>query len=433
VFLNWIKSVLFRIHRESVSFGLERKECLSGSPKLAERIANMSVGRERLATIGWLILAFGVAGAWPALGQSRKGEQIPEAPGSEDVALFDQYIRNRSLIEKYLERKNPGSGKVLPDREYFQTSGNPAVDRMVEMDLLFLEGRFRVSPNHVYYQEPKGRNAYWTPKTIGPVSPLGRVVSNSFGTMSLGRNLINHELGLTPKDAARNFTVAAIMAHELGHMAQFVRKSQLSPPQKELQADFLAGWSIRCAKRSTNPELHEGDIFKTVYDLGDELHYTTEHHGTSDERLQAFRKGFQVVSDDIDVAYAKGKDYVLQAKPETRPPLSIDFQPFAWPDENGRPVEPTKLMRTEYYSRKLGIHFQLSPASDGSFGLALTRFPIEGSPASRCGLEWMDEIVELDAKPLRSLTAVESLRGKVQIKVIDIRTEETRESEIEFR
>ena len=378
-------------------------------------------------------MALGVAGARPALGQSPKAGQLPEAPGSQDVSLFDQYMRNRRLIEKYLERKNPGSGKVLPDREYFLTSGNPAIDRMVEMDLLFLEGRFGVSPNHVYYDDGKALNAYWTAKTLGPVSPLGRVVSNSFGTMSLGKNLVKRELGQTPKDAPRNFTIAAIMAHELGHMAQFVRKSRLSPPQKELQADFLAGWSIRCAKRSTNPELHEGDIFKTVYDLGDELHYSTRHHGTSEERLMAFLKGFQVVSDDIEVAYAKGKDYVLQAKPETRPPLSTEFQPFVWPDENGRPIEPSKLMTTEYYSRKLGIHFQLNPASDGSFGLILTRFPLEGTPASQCGLESIDEIVELDAKPLRSLTAVESLRGKVRIKVIDVRTEETRESEIDLR
>ncbi len=67
-----------------------------------------------------------------------------------------QWNRSRGLVEKYLERKH-GSGvaadNAVVEGEYFPSSGDKSIDDLVMIDLLWIEGRFHVSPKHFYYSE----------------------------------------------------------------------------------------------------------------------------------------------------------------------------------------------------------------------------------------------------------------------------------------
>ena len=242
----------------------------------------MWIGRGR-TIVGLRIVALTVGAMTPVMGQQPDAAKVPMKPSIQDRDLFHQWNRSRGLVEKYLERKHGsgvGADNAVVEGEYFPSSGDKSIDDLVMIDLLWIEGRFHVSPKHFYYDDGAAPNAYWMPRSIGPKSILSKVMPNSFGTMVLGRNLVAREIRSTPKGAPRNFTIAAFVSHELGHMVQFVRKSQLSPTQRELHADFLAGWSIRCAKRTSNPELNEADTFESVYKLGDEHYFRIEHHGT---------------------------------------------------------------------------------------------------------------------------------------------------------
>ncbi len=178
--------------------------------------------------------------------------------------------QDRILIDRYLARKNSGVADSGLPRGFFKSSGDPSIEKMIQMDFFVLTGRFGVNPNQYYYDDGEDRNALWIPRTIGSESPLARVVPNSFATVLIGRNYLAEEIRRTPRGAPRNFSLMATLSHELAHMVQFANKSRLSTTQRELEADFLAGWSIHCEKRGGHPEIDEEVVFRQFYDMGDE-------------------------------------------------------------------------------------------------------------------------------------------------------------------
>ncbi len=97
-------------------------------------------------------------------------------------------------------------------------------------------------------------------------------------------------------DAVSDFAVATVIAHEFGHAVQtflgFKNVPSLTSSPTELQADCLAGiWSN--AKYSQS-QLSYGDVEEGVnmlVNLGEDLK-TRAHHGTSEERSNAFMVGY---------------------------------------------------------------------------------------------------------------------------------------------
>jgi hypothetical protein len=326
------------------------------------------------------MLAAALAGAVPALAQESKGNRLG--------TIF--------------QRIEAGPGQVPAD--FSRTTGDSAIDQQNALDLLSVWNRFHAAPNFYYNDDRDQANAFWTAQTIGPESKI-QFERHQFGTMVFGRNLVAKELRSTPRGARRNYTIYAILCHESAHMVQFVRRSQLSTAQRELQADFLAGWAIGCEKRGGNPDVDESEVFGTFYRKGDFEHFRLQHHGTKRERMTAFLAGFDVESDDLDVAFAKGEQFVKAFK--VPQPLTEELQ-----------------------SLTLGIYFGAITNADGTYSMLLSRFPAPDTPAGRAGLELGDRIVELNSMAPRTLPDVDSLRGRVKIKVIDVRTDTLQESEI---
>jgi hypothetical protein len=226
-------------------------------------------------------------------------------------------------------RGSPGIPPVL------KTCGYPPLDFEVSSNLAQLALRFRVLPRIYFMNDATSPDALSSPVKLGDPNdyPPER---DPFGTILLGINLLTSEFRSTPQ-GQRNYTVTAIMAHELGHTLQFVAQSQLPTMQREIQADFLAGWAIKSLKQTTAPDIKESAIFGTFYDRGDTAFFSPEHHGTKEERLEAFLAGFKVDTDDVRVAYSRAETYVLTTRFPGRQ-VPVGALPGAGPYYPGRQV-----------------------------------------------------------------------------------------------
>ncbi len=306
------------------------------------------------------------------------------------------------------------------------TSGSAAIDQVVATELLVISKRYDCMPAYFFFddtREPKG-NGYWCPRNprVKPLSPFlqrqfGREIEAldprtsriKIGMMALGKKLVSSYFKALSKTETpgRNSLLHALLAHELGHMLQFQRRTQLSCPQQELLSDVLAGWSTRYEKQHGRPEIDEWVVFRNFYDLGDENLLSVFHHGTKEERLAAFLEGFRITDERIDAAYTRGEAFVKQLKPE------LDLS-------------------QESHSNSLNVYFFLVNHENGTRGLMLTRFPPDDSVVGRAGMEMGDEIVAVKSKPITSTVDCDFLRGLVKLDVKDVRTGTTHALELEL-
>lgn len=101
-----------------------------------------------------------------------------------------------------------------------------------------------------------------------------------------------------------------IMAHELGHILQYefgYGPHTPSPKQKELHADFMAGFYLKMIKyrdqlawRSDNDVINKlPDAIDLIHSTGDFDINSDDHHGTPTERVRAFNYGFSMEPNNI--------------------------------------------------------------------------------------------------------------------------------------
>lgn len=184
-------------------------------------------------------------------------------------------------------------------------SGDRDFDLALAHTLAKISDEFMVLPGFAYYDDYDGANAYATPKAR---------LQNADGTVLFGQRLLKRLLA-TPENP--DVAVAAVCAHEFGHILQYKRKldqrvgeGQATVKRIELQADFFAGYfaGIRKQERDDFPAA----VFAlTQFNAGDDMVNDPGHHGTNDERGAAISRGFEAgyrqrltLSDAIETSVA---------------------------------------------------------------------------------------------------------------------------------
>ena len=76
----------------------------------------------------------------------------------------------------------------------------------------------------------------------------------------------------------------------------------------------------------------------------------------------------------------------------------------------------------ENYAPNLGIHYQLIPRSDGTFGARLSRTAFGNTPAAAIQLELGDMIIRIDGQPIRKPEDVLNHIDQTTIEFVNIRT-----------
>jgi hypothetical protein len=167
-------------------------------------------------------------------------------------------------------------------------SGDPAFDYALALTLSRLTDTFRVLPGFAYFDDSGRPNAYATNRTR---------LARADGTVLFGLRYLKLALANTESpDAA----VAAICAHEFGHILQYKHGLQKlilagQPTQKriELHADYLAGY-FAGTRKLQKPDYPAAVFATTRYARGDNDVTSRQHHGRPEERAAAVVRGFEV-------------------------------------------------------------------------------------------------------------------------------------------
>jgi len=188
-----------------------------------------------------------------------------------------------------------GFGNSADSPTLLSSSGNPEIDNAHQREGLALIGKFGVTPRGFFFDDRGAPNAYATNKVANSLGPDGTVV--------FGLTLIDSELR---RDNGYGLAVPAIMAHEFAHIVQYKRGSTLSTKQKELQADYLAGWYL--GNRWIYTDVRAA--FEAFFQMGDYQFNNPNHHGTPQQRLAAIQAGFQATRLSFDQAYQQSSAFV---------------------------------------------------------------------------------------------------------------------------
>lgn len=177
-------------------------------------------------------------------------------------------------------------GRADAAHNQIESSGDTRLDRSLGIVLADLAAKFKVRPGFGYFDDRGSPNALALPDSR---------LSDSEGTVLFGREMLANYL----KTPNGDMFIMGICAHEFAHIVQFssgfydrLSKGQRTKKLVELHADFLSGYYIGLRKISYAPaELVS--LGRSWESIGDSSYTDPQHHGTSEERLQAVEQGYR--------------------------------------------------------------------------------------------------------------------------------------------
>lgn len=228
------------------------------------------------------------------------GASTPTQPRSHGgCCLQDDEFETLSFDPNGLQRFESGA------ESFFTHSRNPSFDRALAGVLSSMSKVFNVLPAFVYYDDSRsGPNAY--------ANDTERM-KRTDGTVAFGLQFLQQKLQRRPDGSH----VAAVCAHEFGHIVQLQRGIDLSSGQptikrQELHADFLAGY-FAARHKEDRPSYPAAEFALAQQDGGDPATWDRSHHGTPQERGSAVVAGFNARKVDglnLDDAVDGGVRYV---------------------------------------------------------------------------------------------------------------------------
>ncbi|MFT4553877.1 MAG: hypothetical protein ACI9S8_002520 [Chlamydiales bacterium] len=156
---------------------------------------------------------------------------------------------------------------------------------------------FGVTPNLLIM------NDFSIPNAIA--SPLDTAIGRR-GTVYFGLSLLLDELWSMTKG---EIAVAGILAHEFAHILQFKKGWVSGAVNRELHADYLAGWYL--GQRSYHGPLDITGFANSLFQRGDYNFGDPQHHGTPAARRTAMVAGFNQRAKSLNQAYNGGMLTVL--------------------------------------------------------------------------------------------------------------------------
>lgn len=172
----------------------------------------------------------------------------------------------------------------------FNTTGDLALDATIVGEASNLAAVFHLTPRLYTLEDSSAANA------------LADCQNNS---VLLGLRLLREELWSLERGG---LAVAGIMAHEFAHLYQCAASSDLSNRDRELQADYLAGWYLKHNKSVYG--LDVSGFARSVASKGDFQFNSPQHHGTPEQRVAAMKAGFRDNSNTVASAYAQSLIYL---------------------------------------------------------------------------------------------------------------------------
>lgn len=199
-----------------------------------------------------------------------------------------------------------GPGTAGTGYTAFETTGNTELDAFFEREIRKTLMIFGLPAVDAYHYDDTG-----SPNAVAIPIP-GGMDQISFG---LGlTTLLYRDFRLNPRAA-----VAGVISHEMAHILQYEKGGLDALPEfkKELQADFLAGYFLGYTHKIELATDQDAEtFFDLFYSMGDTLFFSSDHHGTPEQRkrcaLQGFHHGKNL--EPIDRVYLEGIRFVRTMK-----------------------------------------------------------------------------------------------------------------------
>jgi hypothetical protein len=192
-------------------------------------------------------------------------------------------------------------------------TGDYVLDVNINTDVSELMRVFNVSAPMFLFRETGSPNALafsFIPAQVSQQFRVPNYVARD-GVVLLGVGLLREE---ATSGNRTGFGIPSTIAHEYAHILQYKMNFPLSGKWWELHADFMAGWYTGHRIRHVPHNLYES--MASFYNNGDYDFNNPDHHGTPQERLDAFEAGaclnlhYNVASSRI--AYNEGIRYLRQ-------------------------------------------------------------------------------------------------------------------------
>lgn len=195
--------------------------------------------------------------------------------------------------------------------ETSNTSGDRDFDRALANTLAYISDNFGVLPGFAFLQDGNAPNAY---------ASQSKALGREDGSVMFGLKLLADTLRMPEAPDAQ---VAAICAHEFGHICQFkaaataqLEKGFSTGKRIELHADYLAGFYAGLRRRERR-EFPAAVVALAQYNLGDDATSHPDHHGTQEERGRAVVEGYKASferGESFKQAFDKGIAWALAVK-----------------------------------------------------------------------------------------------------------------------
>ena len=182
------------------------------------------------------------------------------------------------------------SGDLANQFRFVRSSGIPQIDQATFQEANYLVQVTGMQPSLAFLDDRESRNAFAIKRDI--IS--GR---SPHGAVAMGVRLIQKFLQLsTPNPQTNSLCIQAALVHEWAHIAQFyygVRASRTK--YMELMSDFIAGWYLGYKGVFVGARSDPTAPMLCMASSGDTNFNSPGHHGTPQERLEAYHAGFKFV------------------------------------------------------------------------------------------------------------------------------------------
>ena len=192
-----------------------------------------------------------------------------------------------SDVTKFYPAQTDTALYITGNEPMIPKSGDKNFDLALAKTLAKISTMLEILPSFAYYDDYDGLNAYATPKVR---------MANADGTVLFGQRLLKR---LMASPESPEVGVAAVCAHEFGHILQYKRglmsvvgAGQPTVKRTELQADFFAGYFAGLRKLE-RPSFPAAVVAMTQYNFGDNMVSEPSHHGTPTERANSIVRGFE--------------------------------------------------------------------------------------------------------------------------------------------
>jgi hypothetical protein len=200
-----------------------------------------------------------------------------------------------------------GNSTASIKQAYVNTGWKELDDAMLE-DIGALDKAFGVNVS-VYFLNDGAENAFFTAQKFPALMRADGINPNTpvTGSMFIDAALLKKEFKET---GGSGMSIPAIMAHEFAHGMQHSNNFPYSGKWQELHADFMAGWfiAVRGIFRPQNPN----QAWISISEKGDYEFFDEGHHGTPQERAEAFATGFLLLSQGKVVSSANAYNLGIQ-------------------------------------------------------------------------------------------------------------------------